>query len=64
MYRTIDKAHALVKQADPNTAITKYYIRKLAVQNQVRTLNTGKKVLVDIISLQEVLNIALVKSNP
>ena len=29
MYRTIEQAYAYLKELDPNTALTKYYLRVL-----------------------------------
>jgi len=61
MYRTIEKTHALLRQADPETAITKYFIRKLAAEGKIHALNIEKKILIDVISLQNFLGFTIVK---
>jgi len=59
MYRTIEKTFKILKAEDPETAITKYSIRKFAVQGLIRSLNTGKKVLIDVGSLRKFLETPL-----
>ena len=45
--RTIDGAFEELKQIDPNTAISKHYIRQLVISNKVPSRKAGKKYLLD-----------------
>ena len=49
--RTINEAHKFFKKADPETAITVFYIRSLCKQNLVRSFCSGNRFLVDLDSL-------------
>ncbi|MCL2796925.1 MAG: hypothetical protein FWD58_02560 [Firmicutes bacterium] len=60
MFRTIEQAFALIKKSDPNTALTKYAIRKMAKSGAIRTLDIEKKTLIDFKSLLAHLGIELV----
>lgn len=57
MIRTIDQCHQIIKNNDPDTAISKYMIRCIAKSGQVKTLAAGKKILIDFISLGEYLGL-------
>ena len=59
MYRTIDQAYAYLKELDPNTALTKYYLRVLCQTNQITVLNIGSKFLIQLESLCDFLKIKL-----
>ena len=41
--RTLDEAYNELKQLDPDTAYTKYYIRRLALSGAVPTVMCGRK---------------------
>lgn len=56
IYRTVQNAHKLLKEKDPNTDITEYLIRKLAQQEKVNVIKTGDKLLVDVDSIVDLLN--------
>lgn len=49
--RTINEIVTEVKQADPQSAVTAYFVRTLCKENKIRHFYTGKKVLVDLDSL-------------
>ena len=50
--RTIPKAYEYIKQQiDTESDITKYMIRKLAEQELISVVKTGRKILVDVDSL-------------
>lgn len=53
--RTIDAAIRELKEADPETAITKYYLRQLIVTNQIPHVKAGKKYLLDMRLLEDFL---------
>ncbi len=51
MLRSIQKAYEIIKQDDPDTAVTLYTIRTWCKEGKVKSLNAGTKVLVDMESL-------------
>ena len=51
MLRSIKKAFDMVKQEDPDTAITVHTIRVWCKEGKIKCLTAGNKVLVDIDSL-------------
>ena len=51
MLRSIKKAFDIIKQDDPNTSITIHTIRVWCKVKQIKSLNAGTKILVDIESL-------------
>lgn len=51
--RTIDEAAAFLRQADPNTAITKTALRRLVTSGQIPSVRVGAKYLVDLGTLDE-----------
>lgn len=53
--RTIEEAYHEIKQADPNTALTKNYIRSLVLNGLIPIRKAGKKVLISMDSLEEYL---------
>lgn len=53
--RTIDAAIRELKEADPETAITKYYLRQLIVTNQIPHVKAGKKYLLNMAVLEDFL---------
>lgn len=56
VYRTIQKAFKMIKEKDPDTDITEYLIRKLAQQERINLIQTGDKMLVDVDSIEALLN--------
>ncbi|MBP3659583.1 MAG: helix-turn-helix domain-containing protein [Oscillospiraceae bacterium] len=51
--RTIDEAAAFLRQADPNTAVTKTALRRLVTSGQIPSVRVGAKYLVDLGVLDE-----------
>ena len=51
--RTIDEAAAFLRQADPNTAVTKTALRRLVTSGQIPSVRVGTKYLVDLGVLDE-----------
>lgn len=41
----------MIKQEDPNTSLSEFLIRKLANNNKIRSIKTGKKIMIDYDSL-------------
>ena len=46
----------MIKEKDPDTDITEYLIRKLAQQERINLIQTGDKMLVDVDSIEALLN--------
>ncbi len=55
--RTINETIEEIRQADPKSAVTAYFVRMLCRENKIRHFYTGKKILVDLDSLIEYLTI-------
>ena len=55
--RTIREALTEIKAADPDTAITYNFIRKLCDQKTITSLWAGKKILINLDELLAYLNI-------
>lgn len=53
--RLLDEAAQEIKAMDPNTAVTKNFIRDLAIENKVKTVMCGKKRLINFDDLLEYL---------
>lgn len=51
--RTINEAAAFLRQADPDTAITKTGLRRLVTSGQIPSVRVGAKYLVDLGALDE-----------
>lgn len=51
--RTIDEAAGFLRQADPNTAVTKTALRRLVTSGQIPSVRVGAKYLVDLGVLDE-----------
>ena len=49
--RTIPKAYQYLKELDPETDITEYFIRKLAQQKKISLTKSGRKIWVDVDSI-------------
>ena len=53
--RTIDSAFEELKNIDPNTAVSKHYIRQLIISNKIPYRKAGNKYLFDFDRLVEYL---------
>ncbi|NCB25420.1 MAG: hypothetical protein EOM62_08110 [Bacteroidia bacterium] len=49
--RTINETVRFLKEQDPDTSLTPYFIRRMIVDGQVPTVMAGKKYLVDLDAL-------------
>lgn len=49
--RTIKEAHQELKQLDPNTAVTEYYIKQLVLSGQIPFVTAGRKRLLNFDAL-------------
>lgn len=54
--RTLDECYNEIKTMDNNTAITKYYIRQLAINNKIPVVMVGRKRLINLDGLLEYLS--------
>ncbi len=54
--RTLDECYNEIKTMDSNTAITKYYIRQLAITNKIPVVMVGRKRLINLDGLLEYLS--------
>lgn len=53
MLRSIKKAFDMVKQEDPDTAITVHTIRMWCKEGKIKCLTAGNKILIDVQSLMD-----------
>ena len=53
--RTINESLALIKEEDPDSAITYNFIRKLVQSDKVRHFLSGKKVILNFDDLMDIL---------
>ena len=53
MLRSIKKTHDMIRQDDPETAITVHTIRMWCKEGKIKSLNAGNKILVDVRSLMD-----------
>lgn len=54
--RLLKEAAAEIKKIDPNTAVTTYFIRQLAVEGKIKSVMAGRKRLINFDSLLEYLD--------
>ena len=54
--RSIPNAYRYIKELDPDSEITLYFIRKIAKQKLVSTLESGSKIMIYMDSLLEFLS--------
>ena len=54
--RTLDEAYNELKQLDGNTAVSKYFIRQLALSGKIPTVMCGRKRLINLDGLIAYLN--------
>ena len=45
--RTVDEAYALLKELDPETSVSKNFIRRLALMGKIPVLNIGRRRLIN-----------------
>ncbi len=57
MLRSIKKAHDIILQDDAETAVTVHTIRTWCKEGKIKCLTAGNKVLVDVQSLLDYINI-------
>lgn len=55
-WRTAQEAFELIKKEDEETSISRFFIIKLANEKLIRSLKTGRKLLIDYDSLIAYLN--------
>lgn len=55
MFRSITETVKGIKDEDPESGITEYLIRRLCANKTIKTIRSGKKVLVNVNSLREYL---------
>ncbi|MCR5034400.1 MAG: DNA-binding protein [Clostridia bacterium] len=46
--RTVQQAFKEIKEADPDTAVTEYMVRKIVYSGEIPTVRTGNKRLFDL----------------
>lgn len=54
--RLLKDAAAEIKQLDPNSALTPYLIRQLALQGKIKSVMAGRKRLINLESLLQYLS--------
>lgn len=54
--RLLKEAAAEIKQLDPGSAVTPYYIRQLALEGKILSVQAGRKRLINFDSLLKYLN--------
>lgn len=55
IYRTINQCYDSIVNEDSDTAITKFFIRKLCIKNLVHNIKSGNRFLIDLNSLNNYL---------
>ncbi len=56
MLRSIKKAHEIIRQSDPETAVTTHTIRLWCKEKKIKHLMAGNRVLIDIDNLINYIN--------
>ena len=54
-FRTIEKAHEEIRQADSSTCLTKYRIRQLVIDGVIPSRKAGNRYMIDFDGLMEYL---------
>jgi excisionase family DNA binding protein len=54
--RTLDECYNELKALDPNTAVSKYFIRQLAISGKIPCIRAGRKRLINFDKLLDYLN--------
>ena len=62
MYRTINETLKIIKSIDSGSSITLYYLRTLCKSGQIQVLSAGGKILINLKSLGEYLQLDLTES--
>ena len=57
MLRSVKKAFDMVKQNDPETAITVHTLRMWCKEGKIKYLTAGNKILVDVGSLMDYISL-------
>ena len=63
-YRTIQQAFECIKAFDAETAITYHALRQLVVSGQMPSMRVGKKYLIDLNVLVDLLNTQVSQNHP
>ena len=53
--RTVDKAYEEIKRIDPDTCISKSYIRQIVMSGDIKSKRSGNRYLFDLDELEEYL---------
>ena len=53
--RTLDRAHALVLEIDPDTSLTRHALRALVIAGRVPSVNVGRRRLINVDALLSLL---------
>lgn len=62
--RTLDECYAEIKKIDENTAISKYYIRQLAISGRIPVIMCGRKRLINLDALIDYISSPCVAAAP
>lgn len=62
--RTLDECYNELKQLDNNTAVTKYFVRQLAINGTIPCVMVGRKRLINLDKLIEYLNTPHTEKQP
>lgn len=62
--RTLDECYAELKKMDENTAISKYYLRQLAISGKIPVVMCGRKRLINLDGLIEYISSPCVAAAP
>ena len=54
--RTLDECAVMLRELDPDTAVSKHYVRRLAITGEIPTVMCGRKRLINFDKLIEYLN--------
>ena len=54
--RTLDECAVMLRELDPDTAVSKHYVRRLALTGEIPTVMCGRKRLINFDKLIEYLN--------
>jgi hypothetical protein len=54
--RTINEAHRSIKDADPDTSLSPFAIRRLILTGAIPSITAGNKYLIDLDALEEYLS--------
>ena len=63
-FRTVNDAYKSLKEQDPGTSLTPYFIRMMVMNDEIPTIKAGKKFLLDFDALLEHLEKKLTDPKP